>query len=125
MPHKDREERRRYHREYQKRRLRENPEARARHRSLVRKNDQKRIAAIDTEIDKFRKDGCKLCPEKESCCLSAHHIDPTTKEFDVGNFRRLKKSIKVVSAELKKCICLCFNCHAKVHAGVIEPGVEQ
>lgn len=42
-----------------------------------------------------------------------HHLDPTTKDFDVFNtpkpFHRIKE-------ELDKCILLCANCHRKRHA---------
>ncbi len=45
--------------------------------------------------------------------LEFHHVDPTLKEFHLGeargyNFERLKK-------EMNKCLLVCRNCHAELH----------
>ena len=31
-----------------------------------------------------------------------------------------RTNLKKVAAELAKCICVCQNCHAKVHAGLLQ-----
>ncbi len=45
--------------------------------------------------------------------LHFHHVNPKEKEFQISgksiNFERIKK-------ELKKCILVCANCHAELHA---------
>ena len=60
--------------------------------------------------------GCKLCGEKDSCCLDMHHTDPKTKDKDPSRIGKFETFLK----EVEKCVVLCRNCHAKVHAGVCE-----
>lgn len=52
---------------------------------------------------------CAKCGATES--LSFDHIDPSTKEFNIGHL--LNHSEKKILKELKKCQLLCFNCHEK------------
>lgn len=66
---------------------------------------------------------CVICPENESVCLVFHHLDPNTKDFEVSTFRG--HTWKKVKEEIDKCVCLCANCHAKVHAGIINVPVAQ
>lgn len=50
-------------------------------------------------------------------CLDAlefHHIDPTQKEFHLGERRGL--SMDKLKVELDKCILICRNCHTEIHA---------
>ena len=45
--------------------------------------------------------------------LDFHHIDPTEKDFTIGNRDfRLKDCVE----ESKKCILICANCHREIHA---------
>lgn len=57
--------------------------------------------------------------------MSAHHLDPTAKEFGPGDAKSLGVSLKKVRQELKKCICVCENCHRKIHAGRLNAEVSQ
>ena len=55
---------------------------------------------------------CAKCGETRKCSLQFHHIDPSTKSValsdgSVGKARILE--------EVKKCICLCANCHEEFH----------
>ena len=61
---------------------------------------------------------CTMCPEDENACLDYHHIDPSTKEGNVGSLCKSSKDRTI--KELKKCVPLCANCHRKLHAGLIE-----
>ena len=59
---------------------------------------------------------CILCGyNKYVGALHFHHINPSSKEFEVTEriraFERMKK-------ESDKCVILCANCHAEVHAGI-------
>jgi 5-methylcytosine-specific restriction endonuclease McrA len=60
---------------------------------------------------------CKHCGATESSgkskSLHFHHVDPSTKSFNVG--QGMNKSLEVLIAEAKKCILLCTTCHAKEH----------
>lgn len=47
--------------------------------------------------------------------LDFHHLDPSQKDFTVGNRDfKLKECIE----ETKKCIMLCSNCHRELHANL-------
>jgi hypothetical protein len=61
---------------------------------------------------------CALCGYNKCMkALTFHHIDPTTKEFNIsGNHCR---KWEVVQKELDKCVLLCSNCHAEVEDGFV------
>lgn len=46
--------------------------------------------------------------------LQFHHLDPNEKEADWQKLR--KRSWSKIKEELDKCLLLCANCHAEVHA---------
>jgi hypothetical protein len=54
----------------------------------------------------------------ENCCLCAHHLH--NKEFGISAYVRLKISSERLANELKKCVCLCHNCHAKIHSDLVK-----
>ena len=49
--------------------------------------------------------------------LEFHHLDPGTKEFQLGH-RGHTRSLAKLRAEARKCVLLCSNCHAEVEAGI-------
>jgi len=58
--------------------------------------------------------GCITCGEKNPVCLDFHHLDETTKLYDVpamANYGDQKRLEEVV-----KCVVVCANCHRKTHA---------
>lgn len=62
------------------------------------------------------KGGACVCCGYNRCsdALHFHHIDPTSKDFQIGgNHCRSWESIR---RELDKCVLLCANCHAEKHA---------
>lgn len=118
MPLKDKEARRVYQRKYNAEKLRSDPAAKALHLQYVKTNNAKARCLIEDELAKFRANGCSFCPETESVCLDAHHLNPKEKEFCIGDALRMRYALIRVQTELKKCICVCRNCHAKIHAGL-------
>lgn len=62
---------------------------------------------------------CVSCGfDKYSVALDIHHTDPSSKD---PNFVSMRSWNWVrVEAELRSCILLCKNCHAALHAGLIE-----
>lgn len=62
---------------------------------------------------------CKVCGEKEPCVLDFHHKNKRTKLFGLAIGVSCGYAIDKLLAEIAKCICLCSNCHRKVHAGLI------
>ena len=57
---------------------------------------------------------CEKCGEARGYVLQYHHIDPNTKEFAIGATCGGRKKSRLI-AEIKKCICLCANCHKEFH----------
>ncbi len=64
--------------------------------------------------------GCQLCDEKESCCIDFHHKNPLLKTKAISKMCLTTVSIETLKQEMRKCIPVCRNCHAKIHAGLIE-----
>lgn len=57
---------------------------------------------------------CFFCQEDSPPCLDFHHI--SNKEINIGAMIRNKNySLDELKSELKKCICVCSNCHRKLH----------
>lgn len=71
-----------------------------------------------TELLHSLKKPCIVCGEAEPVCIDFHHINPEDKEFTVGKYRSRGKEWLI--REISKCVCLCSNCHRKVHAGLID-----
>ncbi|CAM0013234.1 HNH endonuclease [Vibrio phage D239] len=68
-------------------------------------------------LEVFPKLECERCGyDKCFAALDFHHVDPSKKEYQVGQFFRSRRSKSVVIKELKKCILLCANCHREEHA---------
>jgi hypothetical protein len=71
--------------------------------------------------NKLKAGGCVNCGEKELCCLDFHHIGE--KSFGIGGSdgknNMSYRTPKSIELEAAKCIVLCRNCHAKLHAGLI------
>jgi hypothetical protein len=81
------------------------------------RNDYKRRIYEDIALIK-RTNGCKICGEDEPVCLDFHHLNPAEKDFSLGRawgFSEVK-----LKAEMEKCIIVCKNCHAKIHAGILD-----
>ena len=62
---------------------------------------------------KNKSDGCKKCKDKRYYLLDFHHMDPSTKTFQIGQGE--SKGWERVLNEIKKCILLCSNCHREFH----------
>lgn len=45
--------------------------------------------------------------------LHFHHVDPEKKKLNMAT-----APWKTAKKELKKCVILCANCHAEIHAGM-------
>ena len=81
--------------------------------SYVKKCTQK----THTYRDNLKEKGCVVCGYNR--CLTAlafHHVIPDKKNKDVCAI----KTIRLLKREAAKCLVLCANCHAEVHAGMID-----
>ena len=65
---------------------------------------------------------CKKCGDTRSYILDFHHINPSEKEFDLGDAS--KYSISKLKIELEKCITLCRNCHSEFHYLEKQQGID-
>ena len=66
---------------------------------------------------------CQCCGESFAACLEFHHVDPNSKEDELANMAR--QSWKRFAKELDKCVCVCANCHRKIHAGALTLTLQR
>ena len=65
---------------------------------------------------------CASCGEYHAPdVLDFHHLDESTKAFQLSNVRRLggRISIADIKNEMSKCVIICSNCHRKLHANLL------
>lgn len=63
----------------------------------------------------YKGSSCSRCGyNKYIGALEFHHVDPTQKDFGIGQIS-LRKFNDAIKKELDKCIVLCSNCHKEVH----------
>ena len=100
-------------------------ECRAEYRKQWRKQNHKLYLAQakrrqDRQTDWLHsmKKLCVVCGESEPVAIDFHHINPNEKDFTIGKNRGRSK--EWLSEEIAKCVCLCANCHRKVHARLIN-----
>lgn len=55
---------------------------------------------------------CVKCGEDRKCSIQFHHINPQDKDVNLSHGSIGKERIK---EEVKKCVCLCANCHLEFH----------
>jgi len=63
---------------------------------------------------------CAICGFNKSYALDFHHLNPDEKEFTFGHARGNIIGWDKLVIEVRKCICLCANCHRGHHAGELE-----
>lgn len=105
--------------EKERKRYGSSPEYRERTLAANRASALRRRERLKAIVAEFRALGCALCPEAEPATLCAHHIDPAEKDGLISDMVD-RASESRLRAELAKCVCLCHNCHAKLHAGIIS-----
>lgn len=64
--------------------------------------------------------GACVCCGYRTCdaALALHHLDHKEKEFSFHGIRANPIGWSKIVKELRKCVLVCHNCHAEVHAGV-------
>jgi|ERR1700733_2264431 len=70
-----------------------------------------RRQALQDFIYENKKSGCSKCSENRPSCLQYHHVDPSTKKYNISIMVRDVTSLEKLKKELEKCIILCANCH--------------
>jgi hypothetical protein len=66
---------------------------------------------------------CRDCGIDHPGCLVFHHVDRSTKDIELANAIRRGWGRTRILTEMAKCIVLCSNCHAKLHAREDRNGV--
>ncbi|CAK0752680.1 hypothetical protein CCP1ISM_470008 [Azospirillaceae bacterium] len=51
--------------------------------------------------------------------MSFHHKDGKIKDFNLSDRPKYFSTPKF-EKELKKCVCVCHNCHSKIHNGILK-----
>ena len=82
---------------------------------VVRQYDKEEVEAIEQLTQQARIGGCVECGVKE---IQFHHKDPKSKVFEIGEWKKLGKSVDEVREELAKCECRCPSCHTKQHLAI-------
>lgn len=72
----------------------------------------KKFYKLNKELENKRKQKCTICGEDAECCLQFHHIKD--KKYNISQAVRYLNP-ELFKLELDKCICVCMNCHAKIH----------
>lgn len=58
---------------------------------------------------------CAKCGDNRSYVLDYHHINPNNKENTIARMTSNNYQLDKTMEEIKKCICLCSNCHREFH----------
>lgn len=58
---------------------------------------------------------CVECGENHPACLEYHHTNPAEKKYNIFHMVKNAHSIESIKKELAKCVCICANCHRKLH----------
>lgn len=106
------EKKNQYSRDYYAR-VKDTPEYREKAEQYSRNRKQNRQRIRDEFFTKWKKP-CQKCGEQRLYLIQFHHIDPATKEFEISASFAHKKA-EICEEEVKKCVCLCSNCHDEFH----------
>lgn len=82
----------------------------------MRESNKERRLRIKTELINKLGGKCIKCKyEKNISALCFHHIDPTSKKFNINGTNLTKIARVKLEEELEKCELYCLNCHAELH----------
>ena len=86
---------------------------RLQHREQILQRNKDRYAQGKALVESL-KVNCAKCGEERKYVIDFHHIDPSTKSFEVSKGTTGRAHDKII-AEVKKCVCMCRNCHTEFH----------
>ena len=76
---------------------------------VMRRRDERKLKLVEHFDNKCSDCGGIFPP----CCYDFHHIDPSTKSFEIAP--RLDGNFETILKEAEKCIMICSNCHRIRH----------
>jgi hypothetical protein len=86
--------------------------------NAYRKKDRDKKVKKSKDYIESNKKPCLFCNSTEN--IEFHHFNPLEKE--VNSIARLYNySNNRIDEELKKCWCLCYDCHKKLHRRLCDP----
>lgn len=105
--------------EQSKKRYQKNKE---KNREYAKKYINNNRAKIRKLFNSFMKDKvCNRCNFNDPRALVWHHIDPRTKSNTIGQMVGTGVKWERILLEIKKCECLCANCHTIHHSHQSSP----
>lgn len=85
-----------------------NPDWRKERNAQIVENNRK----LKRKMVELKGDCCSACGNKyPDVVYDFHHLDPSEKDFNIGQSRNWSK----IEKELAKCVMLCANCHRIEH----------
>ena len=110
-------------------RMRSTPELvereRAKKRAYYEETRATRLEYISSRVKELRewvntlRTPCIACGESDPTVIEFHHLNPEEKDFDISRMCGRRASRDRITEEINKCVCLCSNCHKRVHANTL------
>src|SRR5215813_2985061 len=72
---------------------------------------RRRLLLIQQKGGRYERCGYK----RNQAAIAFHHIEPSTKSFQIDLRTCSNTSWNALLAEAQKCLLLCLNCHAEIH----------
>ena len=100
------------------------------HRQWYQKNKDKKRYLKASRRDRAREfvrsqmTPCVVCEDFDPVFMDFHHIHPERKEYNIAQMIAMAFPPERIKLETDKCVCVCANCHRRIHAGKVSlPGV--
>ena len=94
--------------------------------STQKRSENKTLIGRQRKLDAIEAFGgkCRDCDETRIDKLEFHHLDPSTKLYNLGSMwaHRIEDRIQ---EELKKCVLLCKKCHWESHRNERKHGTNR
>lgn len=75
----------------------------------------------DTLSEVFGEIKCCVCGyDRCKQAIDCHHVDSSTKDYEIGDLRNSGIKSSTIRKELEKCVLLCAVCHREYHADFIS-----
>ena len=85
---------------------------------------KKYLQSLKLKAVEYKGSKCEIC-SYDKCLRSLvfHHIDPSQKDFSIGESRpghKKSRNWELIKIELDKCQLLCQNCHCEIHDEMVK-----
>ena len=91
-------------------------------KDCVKEKEKIKYQSKQNDLNIYKqKHPCKKCGCSKFYLIDFHHLDPSKKDFTIGENTRIK--YENLLQEIDKCIPLCSNCHREFHYLEREQGI--